>query len=348
MGKEQEYKEIFLAEAHESYEKLNLLFTELEKDSLSKTAIDAIFRITHTLKGNAMGMGFSEIAEMSHVMEDIFNEVKNGKLKLDADLFRALFRANDTLGELIEAITTAKQVKYKGIKTKLEVVLRNHRENLKTDNTPAVTAGPENIKPETADQISEALPEIPETVAEENSEELMSAKVTMSDTVQVPVRKLDALLNIVGELIIEKDSIIARYTETGHKASEFARLHRITSDLQYGAMDVRLVQVGFLFSKFHRVLRDAATIENKKADLILEGTEIEIDRNVLRIMSDSLVHMVRNAIGHGIEKPEKRLKAGKPETGRVTLRARNEKDTVYIEIEDDGAGIDSGSPGWRP
>ena len=93
----------------------------------NKKAIDAIFRITHTLKGNAMGMGFSEIAELSHVVEDVFNEVKTGALKLDADLFTCLYRANDVLNELIEAIKTPKAVKYKGIKTKLEVILKNVR-----------------------------------------------------------------------------------------------------------------------------------------------------------------------------------------------------------------------------
>jgi len=343
MGKEQEYREIFLAEAQESHEKLNLLFTELEKDNSSRKAIDAIFRITHTLKGNAMGMGYSEIAEMSHVMEDVFNEVKNGKLVLDAELFGALFRANDILGELIEAITSAKQVKYKGIKTKLEVVLRNHRQNITTETVQDDQVATDIVKSEDSAVLSEKHEPLMEdlVLSSDDSEETHLSKVTISDTVQVPVRKLDALLNIVGELIIEKDSLIAKYTEIGHKASEFARLHRIASDLQYGVMDVRLVQVGFLFNKFHRVLRDVASIENKKVDLILEGTEIEIDRNVLRIMSDSLVHMVRNSVSHGIEKPAKRLEKGKQEQGKVILRGRNEKDTIYIEIEDDGAGIDT-------
>lgn len=365
MSKEQEYKEIFLAEAHEAQEQLNMLFTDLEKDNANRKAIDAIFRITHTLKGNAMGMGFTEIAELGHVVEDVFNEVKKGNLKLDADLFSCLYRANDVINELIEAIKTPKNVKYKGIKTKLEVILKGVRDKqgVSTEipvkqETPAVaTAAAEPVlKPvqQTAPPAIEAKePEI-QAAAIAPPEEVASAptndtdqegfestnKITLSDTVQVPIRKLDALLNIVGELMIEKDSIIAKFTDQGSKVSEFARLHRITSDLQYGVMDVRLVQVGFLFNKFHRVLRDVAVIENKKVDLILEGTEIEIDRNIIRTMSDALVHMVRNSVSHGIESPEKRKAKGKIETGKVYLRARNEKDTVFIEIEDDGAGID--------
>lgn len=364
MSKEQEYKEIFLSEARESQDQLNLLFTDLEKDSSNKRAIDAIFRITHTLKGNAMGMGFSEIAELSHVMEDVFNEVKNGKLSLDTFLFESLYKANDVLSELVESIKEPRQVRYKGIKTKLEVILKAVRPVPSSDllSAPSVSStlptSTEVLTKENHTEINlnKLAPEhkgdniteqsiLEELVKEtEDSpvipEEDLSTKIILSDTVQVPIRKLDALLNIIGELIIEKDSIIATFTEKGSKASEFARLHRITSDLQFGVMDVRLVQVGFLFSKFHRILRDVAMIEHKKVELILEGTEIEIDRNIIRTMSDSLVHMIRNSVSHGIESPEKRLAAGKPELGKVFLRARNEKDTVFIELEDDGAGID--------
>src|SRR6478609_4423779 len=324
MGKEEEYREIFLSEAQESQEQLNKLFTELEKDITNKRAIDAIFRITHTLKGNAMGMGFTEIAELGHVMEDVFNEVKNGNVTLDQSLFDSLYKANDILSELIESIKVPKTVRYKGIKTKLEVMLKNSRQE---NQTKAVTLPEAEVSPVPQTEV-EALISTLENVIEVEDESLYedtSAKIVISDTVQVPVRKLDALLNIVGELIIEKDTIMAKYIELGSKASDFARLHRITSDLQFGVMDVRLVQVGFLFNKFHRILRDVAVIENKKVDLVLEGTEIEIDRNIIRTMSDSLVHMIRNSVSHGIEKPEQRIAAGKSENGKVCLRARNEK-----------------------
>lgn len=339
MSKEKEYKEIFLAEAQESYEELNNLFTELEKDINNKSAIDAIFRITHTLKGNAMGMGFTQIAELSHVMEDVFNEVKSLRIKLDQTIFNSLFKANDVLGKLINALNTGENIKYKGIKTKLEVLLKNSRSD---------TTGSELVKNKDVTESKDVInndnnEDSPETELNETTEDVddeSEHKITLSDVVQVPVRKLDALLNIIGELIIEKDTLTALNIDRGFASTDLARLHRITSDLQYGIMDVRLVQIGFLFNKFHRILRDVAVIENKKVDLVLEGTEIEIDRNILRIMSDSLVHLVRNAVSHGIEIPEKRITRGKPETGKVILKARNEKDTVFIDVIDDGNGID--------
>ncbi|MBA4239309.1 MAG: chemotaxis protein CheA [Sphingobacteriaceae bacterium] len=342
MGKENEYKEIFLAEAQEGHEELNNLFTELEKDINSKSAINSIFRITHTLKGNAMGMGFTEIAELSHVMEDVFNEVKSSRLHLDSAIFSSLFKANDILGQLINSLNTGEVVKYKGIKTKLEVLLKNAKASeIVSEDTVKVV---ETTLTETITQVSQTeittTNTVLETIEDTDEDDSIEQKIVLSDVVQVPVRKLDALLNIIGELIIEKDTLVALNIERGYQSTDLARLHRITSDLQYGVMDVRLVQIGFLFNKFHRVLRDVAVIENKKVDLVLEGTEIEIDRNILKIMSDSLVHLVRNSVSHGIESPQKRLERGKPETGKVTLRASNEKDTVFIEVRDDGNGID--------
>lgn len=337
MDKENEYKEIFLAEALDNYEELNRLLTVLEKDSTDKKAIDAIFRITHTMKGNAMGMGFEAIANISHVLEDVFSEAKNETIVIDSELFDILFKTNDKLGELINALKTGEDVKYKGIKTKLEVFLRNIKKpnNAETTEQPAQ----QNVIVENA----EVVQELTSVAVEEKAEDSSQHKISFSDLVQIPVRKLDNLLNLVGELIIERDSLIARGAENGHSSSEYARIQRITSDLQYGVMDVRLVQIGFLFNKFHRVIRDAATIEEKKVELILEGTDIEIDRNILKIMSDSLIHLIRNSIGHGIEKPAVRRLAGKSEVGKVHLRARNEKDTVIIEISDDGNGIDTNS-----
>lgn len=381
MGIKDDYKEMFVAEALQNYEELNKLFTVLEKDHKDKKAINHIFRITHTLKGNAMGMGFEEIADLAHVMEDVFSEVKGGKVDLDEELFNNLFKANDKLGLLIDAITTEQKVSYKGIRTKLSVFLKNARQEMepeapaaepaaepKSEEKPVEEAQPEpKAAPEEEkspfDDVLEPVAETPETpqpesvetpveqapqaetvleaeeIEEEEEIEEDAPKIVFSDLVQVPVRKLDSLMNLVGELIIERDSLISKNAERGFNSNMLARLHRITSDLQYGVMDVRLIQIGFLFNKFHRIIRDVASIEKKKVDLNLEGTEIEIDRNILKIMSDSLIHLVRNSVSHGIEKPEDRVKAGKPEAGQVTLRARNEKDTVIIEIVDDGAGI---------
>lgn len=383
MATEEEYREIFHAEADENQEELNRLFTVLEKDHKSKKSIDAIFRITHTLKGNALGMGFKAIGAMAHTLEDIFGEIRAGKLELDGDIFSELYKGLDTLTELIDALRSGKKVKYLGIKTKLGVILRNAKAEQEAaaggeapaevvEEKPVKKPAAKKAKPKKEEEKVEEVKEeeqAPEEVnfdavvaetnnepeeveeTEEEEEEDGEAEVedapniTFSDLVQVPVRKLDELMNLVGELVIERDRIMQLsndYSEAeGNRSKvDFSRLVRITSDLQYSVMDVRLVQVSFLFNKFHRVVRDAANSEGKKVNLELEGTETEIDRNVLSIISDSMIHLVRNCVGHGIEKPEDRVKKGKSETGTITLKARNENDNVVIEIVDDGGGID--------
>jgi two-component system chemotaxis sensor kinase CheA len=435
-SKEEEFKEIFLAEALDQYEELNRLFTLLEKNHQDKQAIEAVFRTTHTLKANAAAMGFDAIATLAHLLEDIFSEIKQDRMALTTIIFNELFRANDKLGELINSIKTGEAVQYKGLMAKLKVILQRGKEAAEKQKSPSVeehrhssenqnvvkeekkevieektievqknTPSVENTKTSTLPQqekveqkIHDVVPQkeqtpvqevkkveltqkvepqkveltqkeeeilqkiadlkkesvqkvaqhsttptnIPttdtdvEVMEEEVKEEVHKPQIAFSDLVQVPVKKLDNLLNLVGELAIEKDRLMA----INRSVSELASLHRIASDLQYSVMGVRLVQVSVLFQKFHRIVRDVASYENKKVNLELEGTEVEIDRNILQIISDSMIHLVRNAVSHGIEMPEERLKAGKNEIGILKLKARNEKDHVVIDIEDDGKGID--------
>ncbi len=353
-SKEEEYKEIFLAEALENFEEINKVLTQLEKAPADKSHIDALFRITHTLKGNAAGMGFENIGDLAHVMEDLFGEVRSQNITLNEDVFSSLFKAVDILGALINAIKTNEKVAYRGIKTRLQIIIQRNEKS---------TGTTENKKPDKVDvklkqtAVKQTVPKQTKKIDNKNREALANNatenqaneteepeliqtehKITFSDLVQVPVRKLDNLLNLVGELIIERDRIIASHAYNG-KSNEYARLNRISSDLQYSVMDVRLVQVGFLFNKFHRVIRDAAAIEGKKVKLELNGIDTEIDRNILQIISDSLIHLIRNCVSHGIELPAERLKAKKKEEGTVSLSAKNDNDGVIIEIKDDGKGI---------
>ncbi|MBL6447108.1 chemotaxis protein CheA [Fulvivirga sp. 29W222] len=351
MSKENEYREIFLAEAVESHEELNRLITELEKKPDDNKPVDAIFRITHTLKGNASGMGFKTIADFAHVVEDIFSAIREKKLALDEQIFSSLFKSIDVLGDLIHSVKTGAKVQYRGIKTKLEVILKSLKEGEQSapeDNEEANSNTDPSTKDHSITTVSNQNRIAPsdhaantvqkESMSEPEPEE--NAKIIFSDHVQVPVRKLDNLLNLVGELVIERDRIIGLNAEN-MGGNEYSRLNRISSDLQYSVMDVRLVQVSFLFNKFHRIVRDTANQENKSVSLTLKGTETEIDRNILQIISDSLIHLIRNAIGHGIESIVDRKNAGKPAEGHLTLKAISESDAVIIDVSDDGRGVDA-------
>lgn len=352
-SKEEEYKELFHAEALENFEELNRLFTDLENDHTDFNAINSIFRIVHTLKGNAMGMGFDDIAALTHVMEDVMGSVQQGTMSLNKDLFDSLFKANDKLGALIDALKTGQRVSYLGIKTKLFVLLEKHQKvaDIKVEQkegdkssepaveeSKAVPAKGEESKEE--ENIPEEEVLVPTGDTSKNPQ-AMKSEITFTDVIQIPVKKMDELMTMVGQLIIERDRLITLNSVDGKRTSEFEGLQRITSDLQYGVMNARMVTVGFLFNKFHRIVRDVASIENKNVGLVLQGTECEIDRNILKIMSDAMIHLVRNAVSHGIEKTEARKAKGKPDKGTIILSAHYEKDNVVIEVADDGNGIDA-------
>lgn len=327
-SRDEQYQELFLIEAKDNIEELDRLFVELEKDHGSSTAIKDIFRVTHTMKGNAMGLGLDSIAQLSHVMEDVMLAIQEGRVGLDGKLFQLLFRANDKLGGLINALETGEKVSFLGIKTSLSLHLQKALEEGEKE-------GEEDQPSVVADTPT------PEDQEPEEQEDSSATHISFSEVIQIPVKRMDDLMNEVGQLIIERDRLIAVSEGLGLKSSELDRLKRITSNLQYTIMNVRMVQVGFLFNKFHRVLRDAARIEGKDVNLILKGTDVEIDRNVLKVLSDSLVHLVRNSVSHGIEGQEVRKTRNKPAQGTVMLNARYERDRVVIMVTDDGGGIDA-------
>jgi len=324
-SKESEYRALFLMEAKENLEQLDKLFIDLEKNHSNQGAIKEIFRIMHTIKGNAMGLGIDPVADLSHVIEDVMLAIQEGKIKLEEKLFQLLFRGNDKLGDLVNAIDSGEKVSFLGIKTSLSLFLKKALEDDSAD--------------EAEDQ--EADEEVAEEPAPEpeEKESAPSNQISFSDVIQIPVKKMDDLMNEVGQLIIERDRIMALSLQNPVSGAELEALKRITSNLQYSIMNARMVQVGFLFNKFHRVLRDAAAIEGKKVNLVLKGTDVEIDRNILKVISDALVHLVRNAVSHGIESTADRKKSNKPEEGEVTLDATFERDRVIISVTDDGGGI---------
>jgi len=310
-SREQEYREIFMAEALEYYDAMSRHISELEKDPADEKALNELFRLMHNLKANARAMGHADIGEVAHRMETIFGLIRSKERAFEGSLVPVLFTGVDTLGGMIRAVGDGEE----------------------TANADPLLANLERLV-----QGEEPIFEDDQAPADEDA----TRKLELSDLVYIQIKKLDHLLNLVGELIIDRDRILTLSQEIGNPAlqSTAAHLFRIADDLQYSVMDARLVNVGSLFNKFPRVVRDVATAENKDVELTIVGQDIQIDRNILQIITDALLHLVRNAIGHGIETPEVRQKAGKAAQGHLTLSAQTERDDVLIQVIDDGRGID--------
>jgi two-component system chemotaxis sensor kinase CheA len=314
-AREQEYRELFMAEALEYYDAMSRHLSELERNPQDVAALNELFRLMHNLKANARAMGFIDMGEVAHKMETLFGQIRSNERTFTGQLVPLTFRAVDILGNMIRAVGAGQE------SADAKPLL---------DNLEHLIQGEEVVETRSVQ-------------TEEESEADAARKLELSDLVYIPVKKLDNLLNLVGELVIDRDRILTLAAELGHPALQATARHlfRISDDLQYSVMDVRLVGAGVLLNKFPRVVRDVAAAENKQVELSLAGQDVQIDRNVLQLITDALLHIVRNAVSHGLENPEARRAAGKPGTGKLVISALTERDDVLIQVQDDGRGIDT-------
>ncbi|CAN5786659.1 hypothetical protein BH24BAC1_BH24BAC1_25620 [soil metagenome] len=310
-SREEEYKEIFIAEALEYYDALSQHVSNLEKSPHDEYILAEIFRLLHNLKANSKAIGYLQVAEVAHKLETAFGLIRKKDLAFSDDVVPVLFNGIDLLGEMIHNV----------------------------DNADFSIPDPSLLR--NLDYIAEN-PGVGNLELASNNRQVNMRGLTLSDLIYIHIKKLDHLLNLVGELIIDRDRILSLSHEIDNDdlRSVGSHLYRITDELQYSVMDARLVKIGTLFNKFPRVVRDISTLEKKQVKLDIQGLDIQIDRNILQIITDSLLHLLRNAISHGIEGEDVRKEKGKKATGTISLSALNDRETVVIRLSDDGKGID--------
>ncbi|MDA2938423.1 chemotaxis protein CheA [Acidobacteria bacterium AH-259-A15] len=309
-SKEKEYKRIFLSESREEIESLNQALLELEKDPAKSELLDEILRLIHTLKGNAAAMGYENINQLTHKIEDGFISIRNQAKSLTPALANILYRSFDTLGFLL-------------------------------DSAEDETISEQDITP-FLKELSSLVGESKESIDRTPVKGWEVGGVELADTIKVPVHKLDQLLDLVGELVIDGSRIAQIYAEVEDAASKevLAHFQHIVTDIQDSVMDLRMVPVASMFSKFQRLVRDLAHQEEKEVSLVLEGQETELDRTLLERLSDPILHIIRNAVDHGLESPQERKRAGKSPQGQIVLAARREQQKIIVEVGDNGRGID--------
>lgn len=171
-----------------------------------------------------------------------------------------------------------------------------------------------------------------------------AARASESTSIRVAVEKVDQLINLVGELVITQSMLAQRSNELdpvthGDLITSMGQLQRNARDLQESVMSIRMMPMEYVFSRFPRLVRDLASKLDKQVELTLQGSSTELDKSLIERIIDPLTHLVRNSLDHGIESPEKRLEAGKPATGNLTLSAEHQGGNICIEVTDDGAGL---------
>ncbi|MFC7320466.1 chemotaxis protein CheA [Halobacillus campisalis] len=443
-----QYLEIFIDESNEHLQSINDQLLELEKNPNDLAIVGEIFRSAHTLKGMSATMGYQDLSNLTHKMENVLDGVRNDQIQVDSDMLDIVFDSVDDLEamvldiskggngardvsrvvELLQAVELGHVLKdgkeqedYSGnsddlqldeftravLEQSAEQRLNNFQvevylnedcllkaarvymvfdvleqigevvksqpsvetlENEEFDHSFKVLFVTEEEEEEIAGRInkiseikqvevstysldkdeSQSKSEIEQkqNIKEEDKQELADneykGKQTANKTIRVNIDRLDVLMNLFEELVIDRGRLEQIAAEINHLElnDTVERMTRVSGDLQNIILNMRMVPIEQVFNRFPRMVRQLSRDLNKNIDLRIIGEETELDRTVIDEIGDPLVHLIRNAIDHGIEHPEERLAQGKDAKGNIELKAYHNGNHVFIEIVDDGAGID--------
>ncbi|PWW27349.1 two-component system chemotaxis sensor kinase CheA [Cytobacillus oceanisediminis] len=455
-----QYLEVFIEESKEHLQACNEQLLELEKKPEDIKIVNEIFRSAHTLKGMSATMGYEDLANLTHQMENVLDAIRNQKMKVNAEILDVVFQAVDDLEAMVHSIaeggdgkrdvseavaklkliemgqssaqgeakaeaavalaepsaavkstydefewTVIQQSREQGFETyeisvalredcllkaarvymifevlekigevikatpsveqleeeqfdqefSVTIVTRQSREDVqqkllkvseveKADVVPLSLDGLRQQEHEKEKEVrtpsSPADSIVAETLPKEEKK-VPAAKQASNKTIRVNIERLDILMNLFEELVIDRGRLeqISREVNNQELHETVEHMSRISGDLQNIILNMRMVPIETVFNRFPRMVRQLARDLNKKINLEIVGAETELDRTVIDEIGDPLVHLIRNALDHGVETPEIRKANGKSEEGSVILKAYHSGNHVFIEIEDDGAGI---------
>ncbi|MED5388126.1 MAG: chemotaxis protein CheA [Pseudomonadota bacterium] len=340
----------FLIESDENLGQLEQDIVALERSPEDIERLASAFRAIHTIKGTCGFFGFSHLETLSHALEDILGAMRDGHLHMDLTHAAALLDGVDEIRVFLKRIHSDGN---DGGPAPQPLMDRLHA--LIPERTDDATAAPshvEQVHSEPQHVVTEETDSVPPDSHREADEPAQPATTEANPapapgksdtTVRVDVVLLDKLMNVVGELVLTRNQLL-QHTANQNDAQLVnlsQRLNLVTSELQEGLMQTRMQPIRNAWSTYPRLLLDLERKTGKKVTPILKGGDTELDRSLLEAIRDPLIHLVRNAVDHGIETPEKRRAKGKPETGTLTMSAYHESGNVTVEVSDDGAGLDS-------
>ncbi len=350
----------FLVEAGEIAERLGEELVALEQAPDDPALLNAVFRGFHTIKGGAGFLELPPLVDACHAVEEAFGAIRAGKRRADAIVFDGAQSLLDRVCAMLAALADGTEMQ-PAPAALIERVLEwagAGKPRPTASGTPpkAVEAFVQGDEPITDDEFEALLDQlqgdVPEVVApapptappprEPSNTRAPEPPPTADPTLRIEARRLDAIVNLVGELVLARNRLKTLRARLRDDQLDRAVgvLDVATTRLQNAVMKTRMQPVGRVFQRFPKLARDVARSLNKEVELVLEGAETELDRTLVESLSDPLVHLVRNAIDHGIEAPDERERRGKPRAGRLLLAARQEGDQIAIEVREDGAGMD--------
>ncbi|RKX26631.1 MAG: chemotaxis protein CheA [Candidatus Zixiibacteriota bacterium] len=365
-----EMKEIiddFLVEAEELIDSLDNNFVKLETSPSDLDLLNEIFRAVHTVKGTSSFLGFDQVTELSHKMEDVLNKLRKSELAVTAEMMDLLLESLDILKVLLDNVRQNKEEVIDltdAIARLIAIQEGGEAGPASEESTPEVSeTATSNTEPAIDDPTDQSIGAVstpaqdggPASAGDAPQKKKLPKKSgtlgkSGDQTIRVDVNRLDSLMEIMGELVLARNSLLQtinrvsdeeNIVETREQLSRTgASLNFVTSELQLAVMKMRMQPIGKVFGKYPRIVRDLARDQKKEIDLQITGESTELDRSVIEEIGDPLVHLIRNSCDHGIESPEDRKAKGKPAKGVVKLSAGQEGSNIIIEIQDDGKGLD--------
>ena len=370
--------EDFLAESEEGLSKVDETLLAAEEEGLSEDRINSLFRVFHTIKGLSGFLELQDITELAHTTEALLDQARKGSLQIEGPVLDVLFDSTETMREMLDRLREAisrgkKPLVFPGRKALLERLKKAAAGKLEAGSSPTAQAGREEgenpvedakgLSPEGKERAHERPKEkvpvpgaepveqgsapprkVSQDIPARKKAKAESAPSKLKEFVKVDLQRVDTLVALIGELVIA-ETMVVNAPELAGIASpslrkQLGQMSKITSDLQDIATRMRMVPVRDVFQKMARMVRDLSRKTGKAVKTEIEGATTEIDRGMVEQLGDPLVHIIRNAVDHGIEPPEEREAAGKPRTGTIYLKARHQGGNVVIEVADDGKGLD--------
>ncbi|WP_326525058.1 chemotaxis protein CheA [Sphingomonas sp.] len=296
----------FIAETRETLEALSGEIVAWEADPSDRARLDAIFRFVHTVKGSCGFLDLPRLARLSHAAEDVLAAVRDGSRTPDRALVNAVLAVVDRIGELVEAIDAQEALDDSG-----------------------------------EDLLIAALAEGCEIVVQAP---IPAGQRAAARSVRLNVDLLDRMMSGMSDMVLARNELARRVREVDPDPALEAALDRLSAtvaEMRDTVTRTRMQKIEALFSALPRMVRDTAAGLGKSVTLVVEGSAVELDREMIEVLRDPLVHIIRNSIDHGIETPALRRAAGKRENGRLTVAARQAGNQIVVEVSDDGAGIDT-------
>ncbi len=330
-----QYKDLFVSEVREHLQGMNEAIVALEGAPAEREQIDYLFRMAHSIKGMAASMGYGEMAELSHKMEDLMDRVRKGAIRFVSAVADLLLEGSDLLSTMLKDIDAGGSGQHDILDLVQRLAGYTPTQSIETP-LPGKEATTDSVDPSTTDQSLE-------NTAPKNLElEIVRCKPDSPQNVRVRTEVLDNLVNITGELITHKNRMISlsRDVKAAALTDSISDLSRLVRELHDEVLKVRLMPFAAAVDRLPRMVRDLAKKSGKEVTFEVSGKEIELDRGIVEELSDPLLHLLRNAVDHGLETPDERKAAGKEPAGTISIDVHREKDRVLITVCDDGMGMD--------